>query len=452
MAEQAAELDVGELLQERRPGAFQLATFGLCVLTLVINGLNYSAANVAAPSILRAFEAQATAMGAVFGWGFVGLLAGSIAFGAIGDRLGRKPGIIGAVLITSIAALLTTTATSIAELALYRGLAGLGIGGLIPNLVALLNETAPKSYRVTFVMATFVGYSTGNAAMGWIAATFIPVYGWPVAFLIAGCAGLALSAMLLLVLPESILFLAATNPASTRLRRLVFRAAPDVQIDPETRLVLRRPQSETSFSLKLLFAGERRIITPLLWFAFFAETFTYITLTTWLPVLLERAGLAPVEASLAYSYGALGAAVSIIIVAQLIDRLGIGATVFSALVAVAATLSIGLMGLSPLLITAFAILAMGFGSATHNSLLGIVGGFYPTVVRSNGVGYAASMGRIAGIVGPAMTGILLTGYSLQVVLLSIAIPDLIVAGVCLVLAYYGRQLSRARNRTEATVT
>jgi len=90
-----------------------------------------------------------------------------------------------------------------------------------------------------------------------------------------------------------------------------------------------------------------------------------------------------------------------------------------------------------LLITIGAIFAMGFGSATHNSLLGVVGGFYPTVVRGNGVGYAASMGRIAGIVGPPITGVLLTDYSLQFVLFSIAAPDLIVAAICVVLAYSG---------------
>ena len=119
------------------------------------------------------------------------------------------------------------------------------------------------------------------------------------------------------------------------------------------------------------------------------------------------------------------------------------AGVVSALIAVGATLSIGIAGLSPLLVTIAAILAMGFGSATHNSLLGIVGGFYPTVVRGNGVGYAASMGRIAVIVGPATTGVLLTDYSLQVVLLSIAAPDLVVAAICIVLAYYAPRIGRA---------
>jgi AAHS family 4-hydroxybenzoate transporter-like MFS transporter len=385
-------------------------------------------------------------MGTVFGWGFVGFLAGSIVFGAVGDRFGRKPGIIAAVLTYSIPALLAASATSLEELAVYRGLAGLGIGGLIPNIVALLGETAPKSYRVTFVMAAFVGYSSGNAAMGWIAAHFIPALGWPLVFLVAGTAGLMLGAILSVLLPESIPFLAATDAGGGRLRGLVRRAAPGLSIDEDTQFVLRRPANETKFSLKLLFDGERRVVTPLLWFAFFAETLTYITLSTWLTVLLERAGLAPAEASLAYSYASLGAAISILIVAQSIDRLGLGAAVFSALAAVAATISIGMAGLSPLLITAAAILAMGFGSATHNSLLGIVGGFYPTVVRSNGVGYAAGMGRVAGVVGPAMIGVLLSDFSLQFVLLCIALPDLIVAVICLILAYYGRRAPKASMR------
>jgi AAHS family 4-hydroxybenzoate transporter-like MFS transporter len=442
MAERETELDVGELMQNRPLGRFQLTTFALCVLALFVNGLNFSSANVAAPAILRAFDAQASAMSAVFGWGFVGFFVGSIAFGAVGDRFGRKAGIIGSMLAYSLPALLSAFATSIDELAIYRGLAGLGIGGLIPNVVALLNETAPKSYRVTFVMAAFVGYSAGNATMGWIA-TFIPEFGWQIVFLVAGTAGFVFGAIQLALLPESIPFLAATSPGSKRLRQLITHAAPDLHVAESTRFVLRRPANEMKFALKLLFEGERRIITPLLWLAFFAETLTYITLSTWLPVLLERAGLAPAQASLAYSFGALGAAVAILVVARLIDRFGMTASVFSALVAVAATMSIGIIGSSPLLVTMAAILAMGFGSATHNSLLGIVGGFYPTVVRGNGVGYAASMGRIAGIVGPATTGVLLTDYSLQVVLLSIAAPDLVVAAICIVLAYYAPRIGRA---------
>ncbi len=167
-------------------GRFQSVTLALGILALFVNGLDYSAANVAAPAVLRAFHASRSAMGPVFGWSFFGIFLGSICLGIAGDRWGRKAGLITAVLAYSVPALLTGFAHSLGELSLYRFLAGLGIGGAVPNTIALLTETAPKRYRVTFVMAAFVGYSTGNASIAQAAAWLVPTFGWQVVFVLAG--------------------------------------------------------------------------------------------------------------------------------------------------------------------------------------------------------------------------------------------------------------------------
>lgn len=137
MAERETELDVRELIERSNLGSFQLTTFGLCVLTLFVNGLNFSALNIAAPSILRSFDQQTAAIGPVLALQFLGFFAGSILFGYVGDRFGRRPGIVAAVLTYSIPSLLVAwSADSIGELAFYRGIAGLGIGGLIPNVAS----------------------------------------------------------------------------------------------------------------------------------------------------------------------------------------------------------------------------------------------------------------------------------------------------------------------------
>jgi AAHS family 4-hydroxybenzoate transporter-like MFS transporter len=413
------------------------------MLILFVDGLDYSAANVAAPAILRTFQAEKSAMGIVFGSVFVGILIGSVIFGYIGDRYGRKLGAVLGVLAYSIPALLTVFATSIDQLTIFRCLAGLGIGGVIPNIVALLTETAPKRFRVTFVMAVFVGYSSGNAAIGQVAAWLIPDYGWPIVFLVAGSAGLVLSAILAVMLPESIPFLAATRPGSPRLRRLVTRAAPEMNIPPDARFVYRRPVNETQFSLKLLFSGYRRLATPIIWLAFFAESMTYLTLTAWLVVVLEQTGVASMQAALAYSYSQLGAIVAILVLARLLDRFGPKASVFSACIAVAAIMALGIPGLSPALLTTIAILAVACGSATHQSLIGMVGGFYPTVIRGNGVGYATGMGRFGAILGPIIAGYLLSRFPLHYGLSFIAAPDLVVAAACIVLDRCTRKESLA---------
>ena len=425
------EVDVGALLENRPLGRFHFVTLALCFLILFVDGLDFGSANVGAPAILRAFGAEPGAMGAVFSWGYFGIFLGSVFFGMLGDRYGRKLGALLGVLAYSAPALLMPFATSLEQVALFRFLTGLGIGGVVPNVIALLSETAPKRYRISAVMASFVGYSLGNATIGQVAAWLIPVFGWWIVFVTAGLSGLTLFAVLIFLLPESIQLLAAKQPDSPRLRRLVVRLAPELSVTPETRFVLKRPANETKFSLALLFTGFRRYATPLIWVAFFAEALTYMTLSAWFAVILERAGLPPMEAALTFSFAAMGAIVAIITLGPLMDRFGPKAAVVSAAIAVSAIYYLGTPGLASWLITAIGILAYASAAATHQSLNGMVGGFYPTVIRGNGVGYATGMGRIAAIFGPGFVGTLFAQLPLQQVLVFIAAPDLIVALVCI---------------------
>jgi AAHS family 4-hydroxybenzoate transporter-like MFS transporter len=438
------EVDVSELLENRRMGAFQWLTLILGCLILFVDGLDFSAANVGAPAILRAFSAEKSAMGFVFSAGFVGILIGSLLFGYIGDKYGRKVGAIAGVLAYSIPAVLTIFATSLDQLALFRFLSGLGMGGVVPNVIALLTETAPKRYRITFVMVAYVGYSLGNAAVAQVAAWFIPSQGWPVVFLAAGIAGIGLSALLVFLLPESIPYLAATRPQSPELPKLVRRAAPERAFDANTRFVLHRPKSQQKFALKLLFTEERRIATPLLWLGFFAESLTYMTFSAWFSVLLEQAGLMPTQAALTFSLAYLAAIVAILVLARMLDMFGPKATVVSATAGIAAFLYLGTPGLSVAAITLTAILAMACSSSTHQALNGIVGGFYPTIIRGNGVGYASGMGRAAAIIGPAIAGYLLSArLPLQAVLAIIVSPYVVVIGVCLALSRLKNSMAAA---------
>jgi AAHS family 4-hydroxybenzoate transporter-like MFS transporter len=449
----ARVVDIGQVLENRRVGPFQCLTLGLGFLILFVDGLDFSAPNVGAKAILNAFHAEPSAMGLVFGWGYFGMFAGSVLLGYIGDKYGRKLGAVLGVLAYSLPALFTVFATSLDELTVFRFLAGLGIGGVVPNVIALLTETAPKRHRVIFVMVAFVGYSMGNSASAQVAAWLMPQYGWSVVFLAAGIAGTVLSVVLAFALAESIPYLVATKPDSPKLRRLVARAAPELALTPDTRFVLHRPASETHFSLKLLFNSYRRIATPLLWIAYFADSLTFMTLSAWLVFILVEAGLPQQQAQLTFSAGALGAMVAIPLVGRGIDRFGPKVVVLSAVAAIGAITYLGTPGLTPLFITVVAVLAYACAAATHHSLNGIVGGFYPTVIRGNGVGYATGMGRVAAIVGPVVAGYLLSAnLPLQLVLLVIAAPDLAVAAGCVGLDVLRRSPSaRADFATSAPV-
>ena len=157
-------IDLGELLDSRKLGRFHILVAVLGFLVLMVDGLDLSAGMVGAPSILRAFGADRGAMGNVFGAGSVGALIGSLAFGFVADRYGRKVGIISSVLAYSLSALASAYATSLDQLMVLRFFTGMGVAGVVPNTIALLTETAPRRFRASFIMLTLIGIAAGNSS------------------------------------------------------------------------------------------------------------------------------------------------------------------------------------------------------------------------------------------------------------------------------------------------
>src|SRR5215469_17445488 len=219
------EVDVGELLESRPLGWFHVVTVFFCLLIVIVDGLDFGAGNVAAPAILKALKADPKEMGLVFGWMYTGILLGSFGLGWVGDKFGRRVGAIAGVFIYSLPAIATAFAGSMNELMVLRFITGLGIGGVIPNTIALTTDNAPKRYRATLTVLTFVGYSAGTAIIASLSAVYIPVYGWQIVFLITGIVGTLLGFILLAFLPESVRFLALHRPASAAMRGQMRRLA-----------------------------------------------------------------------------------------------------------------------------------------------------------------------------------------------------------------------------------
>jgi AAHS family 4-hydroxybenzoate transporter-like MFS transporter len=267
---QASAVDIGELLDKRKLSLYHLGTFVLCALIIIVDAADTGSANVAAPAILRAFPADRSVMGWVFAWGAIGVFFGSLIFGYIGDRHGRRMGVILSVLCYSIPALGTAFAGSLEQLMVWRFVTGLGIGGAIPNVIALLNEAAPKRYRASFVVFAFLGYGTGTGLAGAVAGWFTPIYGWIAVFVAVGIAGSLLVVLLIFCLPESLRYLVVTDPNSPVLRRRATKLFPALGIGPDTRFVLVQEERATKVALRELFIGNLKVTTPLLWLSYFA--------------------------------------------------------------------------------------------------------------------------------------------------------------------------------------
>ena len=390
-------------------------------MMLFIDGFDMSTTGVAAPSLLHAFHGEKSAMGVIFGANYAGILVGCWLFGYVGDRWGRKLGSIWACLVYAIPSILIALATSLDQILYLRFLVGIGLGGVMPTTLALLAESAPKRYRASFAMTALFGFPAGGALVGLVGANFIPTFGWPVVFYVAGIGGLALSILLVFLLPESLTFLALHKPNSAELRRRAQRLAPQRLFGPDTRFTVHREEMPKGLMVGELLKGDQRRATVLLWTAYFVEGFTYITLANWMAVVLQDKGLSSFTALSTVSYAnAAGIFVSLCLMRPL-DKIGPLASVVSALVAIASIFILGTPGVPQLAIIAAAIAAHGFCSGTHTSLNGTVALFYPTRIRSNGIGWASAMGRVSSVIGPIVLGYALS-WSLQYALYLLTVP------------------------------
>jgi len=93
-------------------------------------------------------------------------------------RIGRRPVLIGASIYFSALTFFTARTNSVNELIAVRFLAGIGLGGIIPNAVAMVGEYSPARLRVTVMMVVSNGFTAGAAIGGFVAAALIPAYGW----------------------------------------------------------------------------------------------------------------------------------------------------------------------------------------------------------------------------------------------------------------------------------
>src|SRR3989441_8506588 len=172
-----ATVDVQALIDSRRLGGFQVMVVSLCALIVLIDGFDTQAIGYVAPAIVRSWHVDRASLTPVFSAGLFGLMLGALAFGPIADRFGRKPVLLFCTLFFGVMSLLTSTADSVQSLIILRFITGLGLGGAMPNAIALTPEYAPRRIRATTNMIMFWGFSLAAALGGVAAARLICQFG-----------------------------------------------------------------------------------------------------------------------------------------------------------------------------------------------------------------------------------------------------------------------------------
>lgn len=419
-------LPLSQLTERSGLSALTKRVLVLCFLVMVADNYDNTAISFVMPRLIRDWHLDKLTATFIIVAGLFGLMVGSILFGWLGDVVGRKTMIIAGLVEFGLVTLATMTAQNAEQIMVLRFLAGLGIGGAVPNGVALTNEYSPRRLRVFVVAAIFAGYTLGGSGGGFVAAWLMPAHGWPVVFLIGGVLPLVLAAILAASLPESIRYLALHPRRSGEAARLARAMRPDLAITAETRIVEEQMPAAPKPVLADLFAGPRAVMTPLLWLLYIANSMAVFGMTNWLPFLIESSGLAPQRAALVATLWSIGGTVGGLFASRFVDRFGLRAIVLFVLLGCPMVAVLGVAAQSAVLLFATMTMAGFFVVGTQNSLHGISGSIYPTRIRTNGVGWALGVAKIGSISGPFLGGVLLVrGLSVPELFIAASVPLLV---------------------------
>jgi AAHS family 4-hydroxybenzoate transporter-like MFS transporter len=399
-------IDIADFIDHHPIGRFQITLLLTCAAVLFLDGFDTQAIGYVAPVLAKEWSLSKGALGPVFSAGLFGLMIGALVFGPVADRLGRKTIIIFSTLAFGLGALATAFAWDLTSLLVLRFLTGLGLGGAMPNAIALTSDFSPKRRRATMVMIMFCGFSIGAALGGLLAADMIPRFGWRAVFLIGGVAPLLMAPILAARLPESVRFLAIKGDAAERVAALLGKISPKTAFAPGAQFVVHETHL-AGIPVAHLFREGRTSVTLLLWVVFFMSLLDIYFLANWLPTVLNDLGASVSEAVVIGSMLQTGGVVGTLALGNLVDRFSFRALGLIYFFGVFAVGAIGQLGHSAALV-GVAIFAAGFciigGQIAAN---GLTAGFYPTSIRATGVGWALGVGRIGSIVGPLVGGLLL---------------------------------------------
>jgi len=447
--EPPSKLNVSDLIDNSTLGAFQTGICILCCLCLIMDGFDVQAIGYVAPAIIQDWKIPPSALGPVFGAAPLGILVGSLLFSMLADKMGRRPVLIGLTVMFSVLTLLTARASSIPELLVIRFIAGMGLGGIQPNGMALMGEYSPRAVRILLMMIVSNGFNVGAAFGGFVSAWLIPSFGWRSVFYFGGIVPLVIAALMFFLLPESLQFLVLKGTQAGNVRKWLKRIAPHAPVTGTTQFAVREEKREGMRFLQLFQEG-RATATILLWLINFMNLVNVFLLASWLPTVAKTAGYSTSTAVLVGTTLQVGALIGTVVLGWLIERLGfIPVLTTCFLIACINIALIGQPGLSLLLLFVVVFIAGWCIPGAQPGVNALSATYYPTNLRSTGIGWGLGVGRIGAIIGPVLAGEMIRlKWSNQEVFLAAAVPALISALFVISLRWVIRPQAASSAKTE----
>lgn len=424
-AEQTASMNVGQAMDAAPWSAYQKFVLVLAALSFTADGLSNTVLALAIPALIGDWHVGREAFASIAGAGLIGIAIGAVLGGMFGDRAGRRAGLITSILLFGVASTAAAWTNDTTGLLLVRFLAGVGIGGAIPNGTAVIAEFTPTSRRSVAIGIGMVFIAVGGLLASVIASMILPTLGWRGFFQVTGVIPIAVGVLLLFTLPESPHYLVRHSRHQALLRSVLVRC--NIGRDSSVTYVATSIGSAPT-PLGALFSAGNRFNTISLWAAFFFCLLASYTLFSWVPAMLSGLGFDLRATSVGMTAFNLGGVAGGVIGGWLIGVMGSRlSTLGFALLAIAAAVTLGLLShghVAPFSALLAALMVQGFMvSGLHNGIYTLAAHLYPPYARATGVGAGAAVGRLGAVVS-SFTGVMalrLGGASAYFMVVAVAV-------------------------------
>lgn len=394
---------VEEVIDKAKISPFHWRILFWCTLIIIFDGYDLVIYGVVLPILMQQWQLDPVTAGALGSTALFGMMIGAMLLGTLSDRFGRKKMIVLCIVLFSGFTALNGFAQTPLQFGVMRFIAGLGIGGVMPNVVALMSEYSPRRIRSTLVAVMFSGYAIGGMLSAMLGIWIVPQFGWQVMFYLA-VIPLLLLPLIWTQLPDSVAFLVRQGKIAEA--RKVLAALTGKPLPDDAELAVHQPQ-KTEQSLAALFSNNRALSTLMFFQAFFICLLMVYGLGSWLPKLMTMAGYGFGSSLMFLLFLNIGGIIGAIGGGWLSDRFHPRPVLM--LFFTLAAVSLALLGFKSHVAVLYFLVTVA-GATTIGSqilLYAYVAQFYPTAIRSTALGWSSGVGRIGAILGPVLGGALL---------------------------------------------
>lgn len=392
-----------EIVNESPLKKFHFLLIGCLFFIMMFDGYDVVIYGATIPFLKADWAMTDLTAGAISSYTTIGTAIGAVLFGLYADRFGKRRMILFTTFLLSCFTFLSGFAPTATLFIICRVIAGLGFGGVMPNIAALISEYAPIKYRAAIISFIFCGYSVGAIAASFSGRYFLETFGWHPVYWLGGLPLLCLP-IIWRLLPESLHTLMKKQDTAA-LKIVLQKITP---LERDIQFTYTATTTAKKSSVRALFTAPFAVSTLMFWLSCFCAFILMYSLNTWLPTLMMHTGYTLNSSLVFVAVLQLGAIAGTIAFSNVIERFGFKRILIPLYIVGAVALL--LIGYVQNIYIAYALIAV-IGAASvglQNMSNAYVAAYYPTDVRAAALGSTMAFGRIGSIVAPTYVGMLLT--------------------------------------------